>query len=190
MRLNFAMFLPGGKTEKGIEYVREWGSRREKRLIRSKTESVKRIGPKLNWDQSGPFWGTDSLGSVRSFDIQSVFALPYMWRHRRIFLVREGEREMHTRERRESKLRKRREKGEERDAGRRERHAILQRWRRRQRRNRKIQRHINLFLHQERFCARNSLPCVHERERQFSRWFSHAWENYLPLVKERETGER
>ena len=134
-------------------------------MIRSKTESVKRTRPKLDRDRSGPFCGTDNLGLVRSSNIWSVFALPYLWPHRRIFLVREGEREMHTRERRESELRKGREKGEERDVGRRESHVILWRWRRTQRRKRKIQCQINLFLHQERFCVRNSLPCVHERER-------------------------
>ena len=62
-------FLPSGKTKKGIEYVREGGLRKEKRLIRSETESVKRTEPKLDQDRSDPFCGTDGLCLVRSFDI-------------------------------------------------------------------------------------------------------------------------
>ena len=52
--------------------------RREKRLIRSKTEGLKRAGPKLDRDRSGPFGGTDGLVSVRLIDIRLVFGLPYL----------------------------------------------------------------------------------------------------------------
>ena len=50
--------------------------RREKILIRSKTEAVIRTGPKLDRDRSGPFFKTVGLGSVRSSVLRLVFALP------------------------------------------------------------------------------------------------------------------
>ena len=46
--------------------------------LRSKTEGLKQTGPNLDRDRSGPFSGTDGLGSVRSTDLRSVFGLPYM----------------------------------------------------------------------------------------------------------------
>ena len=51
--------------------------RREKSLIQSKTKALIRTGPKLDRDRSGPFCGTDGLGSVWCSDLRSVFALPY-----------------------------------------------------------------------------------------------------------------
>ena len=37
---------------------------------------ILRTGPKRDRDRSGPFCGTDGLGSVRLTDMRSVFALP------------------------------------------------------------------------------------------------------------------
>ena len=45
--------------------------------LRSKTKGLKQTGPNLDRDRSGPFSGTDGLGSVRSTDLRSVFGLPY-----------------------------------------------------------------------------------------------------------------
>ena len=50
--------------------------RREKILIRSKTEAVLRTEPKLDRDRSGTFSRTVGLGSVGSLVLRSVFALP------------------------------------------------------------------------------------------------------------------
>ena len=44
--------------------------------LRSKTEGLKQTGPNLDRDQSGPFSGTDGLGSVQSIDLRSVLGLP------------------------------------------------------------------------------------------------------------------
>ena len=41
----------------------------------SKTEGLTQTGPNLDRDRSGPFSGTDGLGSVRSTDLRSVFGL-------------------------------------------------------------------------------------------------------------------
>ena len=49
--------------------------------VRSKTEGLTQTGPNLDRDQSGPFSGTDGLGSVRSTDLRSVFGLPYQVAH-------------------------------------------------------------------------------------------------------------
>ena len=43
----------------------------------SKTEGLTQTGPNLDRDRSGPFSGTDGLGSVRSTDLRSVFGHPY-----------------------------------------------------------------------------------------------------------------
>ena len=45
--------------------------------LRSKTEGLKQTRPNLDRDRSGPFSGSDGLGSVRSTDLRSVFGLPY-----------------------------------------------------------------------------------------------------------------
>ena len=45
--------------------------------LQSKTEGLKRTGPKLDRDRSDAFCGTDGLGLVRSTDLRSVFGLPY-----------------------------------------------------------------------------------------------------------------
>ena len=46
--------------------------------LRSKTEGLKQTGPNLDRDRSGPLFGTDSLDSVQSSDLWSVFGLPYL----------------------------------------------------------------------------------------------------------------
>ena len=43
-----------------------------------KPKGLKKIGPNLDRDHSGPFCGTAGLGLVRSTDIRSVFVLPYL----------------------------------------------------------------------------------------------------------------
>ena len=44
--------------------------------LRSKTEGLKQIGPNLDRDWSGPFFGTDGFGSVRSIDFGQSLDFP------------------------------------------------------------------------------------------------------------------
>ena len=69
----------GSREIGGIVAPQNSAEPREGRIfaLRSKTEGLTRTGPKLDRDRSGPFFGTDGLGSVPSTHLRSVFGLPY-----------------------------------------------------------------------------------------------------------------
>ena len=46
-----------------------------------------RTEPRLDRDQSGPFCGTDGLGSVRSTGLRLVFGLPYLHGKKSVFIM-------------------------------------------------------------------------------------------------------